>query len=111
MTSPATTFVFGVADFVVVSSGVWVAVTVALAVSVTGAPPVSRADTVAVLWMLPASTSAWVTVYVALQSIVSPGASVAGAVGVQSIAERPVIGSVTWVLWSVTVPVFCTANE
>ena len=50
---------------------------------------------VAVLLIEPASTSAWVTVYVAEQLMVAFGASVAGAVGVQVIALRPGMGSVT----------------
>ena len=66
--------------------------------------------TVAVLAMVPASTSAWVTVYVAVQLMVALGARVAGAAGVQLMAERPVIGSVTVTLCRVTVPVFLTPN-
>ncbi len=62
----------------------------------------------AVLAIVPLSTSAWVTVYVALQLIVAFGARVAGAAGVQVTGERPLIGSLTPTLCSVTVPVFVT---
>src|SRR4051812_16845131 len=56
--------------------------------------------------MDPASTSAWVIVYVAVQSMTAFGASAAGVAGVQLTAERPGIGSVTVTLCRVTVPVF-----
>ena len=61
---------------------------------------------VAVLMIEPLSTSAWVTVRVAVQLIVAPGASTAGAAGVQESAPRPGSGSDTPTLWRVTVPVF-----
>ena len=89
-----------------VSSGLWSAVTVLLAgASVVVAPNVPCA--VAVFRIEPASTSAWVTVYVAVQTTSAFGASVAGAAGVQPIGERPVIGSVTFTFESVTVPALC----
>ena len=79
-----------------------------LAVFVTGVFAGSSACTVAVFAIVPLSTSAWVTVYVAVQLIVALGARVAGATGVQPMAERPGIGSVTATLCRVTVPVFVT---
>ena len=55
----------------------------------------------------PASTSAWSTVCgAAVQVVVAPGASV-----VVGQLTRPAVGSVTWMLSSVTVPVFSTRND
>ena len=100
----------GLAVFVSEIDAVWSASTVAPSVWLTGPPGPSPAI-VAEFEIEPASTSAWVTVYVAEQSIVAFGARVAGVVGVQVIADRPGIGSVTSTLLTVTVPVFWPWNE
>ena len=58
--------------------------------------------------MRPASMSPWVTDFVAVQVIETPGASdVAG----QAIAPRPGNGSVIVMPVSVTLPVLVTTNE
>ena len=102
--SPATTPVDGDADFTSASAAVWVAVTVLVAVWVTGVLAGLRPLMVAVLRNDPASTSAWVTVYEPVQVIVAFGARVAGAAGVQESA--PTSGSVTVTLCKVVAPVF-----
>ena len=80
-------------------------------VAVTGLSAGSRPETVAVFTIVPASTSACVTVYVALQSIVALGASVAGATGVHVIADRPASGSETSTPWTVRPPLLVTEKS
>ena len=79
-----------------------------LVVSVTGAtvfPAGSVAVAVAVLSTVPASTSAWVTVYVGVQVVEAPGASV--AVGQ---AMAPVFGSSTATSVRLTAPVLVSTK-
>ena len=69
---------------------------------------------VAVLSMPPLSTSAWVTVYVAVHvtgDSVGDNVAIVGVPSPQSIADRPGSGSLTLMSVSVTVPVFATSNE
>src|SRR6516164_2630758 len=61
---------------------------------------------VPVLEMLPLSTSACVVVYVAVQVVDAPGASV--VMPPQLITDRPECGSVTPTAWRVTFPVLVT---
>ncbi len=61
---------------------------------------------VPMLVMLPRSTSAWVVVYVAVQTTDAPGAS--AVTPLQSTADRPGIGSPTVTEVSVTLPLLVT---
>ena len=65
------------------------------------------AEARAVLFTVPASTSAWVTTYVALQLTVTPGATAPGG---QVMADKPTCGSEMLSALRVTFPVFVTAN-
>ena len=91
--------------------GDWVAVTVSGLESDTSGPDGGLASTEPVFEIDPASTSAWVVVYVAVQVTVAPGANEAMTFELlpQSMAESPLIGSVTVAELSVTLPVFSTA--
>ena len=82
-----------------------VIVEVAVSVEVTGGPDGGTADSVAVLTTCPASTSAWVSVYVAVQVVCSPGASV--VVGQNT---EPTMRSVTLSRCIVTLPVLRAWN-
>ena len=95
------------ADFVTVMPGVRVAVTVAESVGGDRRTDRWRAEAVAVLAIVPASTSAWVTVYEAVQVVDAPGARVAAA---QVTADRPGNGSATPTDVSVTLPALVTMN-
>ncbi len=76
-----------------------------VSVALTAAPVGGVALTVALLATWPESTSACVTVYVAVQLVEAPGASdVTGHVTV------PTLASVTATAWRVTLPVFVTTN-
>ncbi len=66
------------ADLTSDAAGTCTAGTSAVSVSVTVSPSGSTPDTLAWLWTCPASTSAWVTTYDAVQVIDSVGARVAG---------------------------------
>jgi hypothetical protein len=80
---------------------------------VTSGPDGGEPDAVAAFVILPASTSACVTVYVAEQIICPPGANdvVAGQLGAD-IAPEPLNDPSTTVgLFNVTLPVFVTTNE
>src|SRR5436309_2091977 len=91
MTSPSVLYVAGLAALVRLRAGAPAAVTVLVAGSdATGVVP-SRAWPRAVLVMLPASRSAWVTVCVAVQVTLAPGARLA------------VVGQLTLTLSSLTV--------
>ena len=87
------------------------AVTVSWLESATAGPDGGLASTVPVFEIDPASTSAWVVVYVAVQVTVAPGANEAMTFELfpQSMAESPLIGSVTVAELSVTFPAFSTA--
>ena len=63
---------------------------------------------VAVLLIVPAFTSDWVIVRVAVQVVDAPGANVVDG---QLIADNPVSGSAMFTEVSVTLPVFVTAKE
>ena len=84
------------------------AVTVAESVSVTAGPLGGVPDTVAVFMIEPASMSANVTVYVAVQVVVAAGFRVDCG---HETADKPGSGSVTPTLVNVTLPVFDTTNE
>ena len=93
------------ADFTSVRLGDAVIVESAVSVALTAAPSGGVPDAVAVLVTCPASTSACVAVYVAVQVVRSPGAS----------CETGQVTEVTWgsltlTAWSVTLPVFVTRN-
>src|ERR1019366_2563325 len=79
MTSPTALYVVGVAVLTIVSAGDWTAVTVLVSVGeVPGVVPKNPwAD--ATLVTLPASSSAWVIVKLAVQVIEAPGARLAVA--------------------------------
>ena len=109
-TSPATTPEFGVAVLVSATSGVCWAATVVEPEPVTGWWFGSVPEAVAVFENDPASTSAWVTVYVAVQDIDACGARLAGAPGAQANGERSGIGSLIVMPSTVTVPVFWTST-
>jgi hypothetical protein len=107
--------VLGDTDFVTVSDGLAVAVTV----NVDGAevwlvPVGSFAEAVAVFEIDPVSMSAWVTVYDAVQVTLAVGASDVAPAG-QLIADNaPVplkLVSLTVALLSVTLPVLVTTKE
>ncbi|CAM3679566.1 hypothetical protein NOMA109596_06780 [Nocardioides marinus] len=102
-----------IADAVLVSSiaGTAVMVVVVESLEVTLAPPGAVPVAVAVLSRLPASTSACVSVYVALVQVTDvPGASApTGQVTLGDVAPRS--GSWTATGFSVTVPVLVTLNE
>ena len=108
ITSPAADTVAGelVLSTVMVRTGG--AVTVAESVAVTAAPTGGVPVTVAVLVNDPASTSACVTVYDAVQVVDAPGAKVATG---HTTADRPGSGSATATDESVTLPVLVTRNE
>jgi hypothetical protein len=74
-------------------------------VPVTGEPVGGVPDAVAVFTTCPASTSAWVSVYVFVHVVDAPGASV--VVGQDTV---PTFGSLTPTEVSVTLPVFVTTN-
>ena len=87
MSCPAAENVVGSAVLTTVNAGVWVAVTVAVVVGeVTGSPFGSTPVADAVLVTDPASTSAWVVVYVAVHVIDSPGANETGVAGQVAVA-------------------------
>ena len=102
-----------IAEAVLVSSIAGTAVMVVLVESleVTFAPPGAVPVAVAVLSRLPASTSAWVNVYVALVQVTdAPGISApAGQVTLGDVL--PSSGSWTVTGFSVTLPVLVTVNE
>ena len=100
--------VAGVADLASVIAGVRGIVTVAAASSVTFEPFGATAFTLAVFAIEPASTSACVDVYVAVQVVEAPGASELTG---HEIGDNPTCGSVTTTDASVTLPVFVTTNE
>jgi hypothetical protein len=83
------------------------AATIVVTVSddITGVPVGGFPVTVAVFTTWPASTSAWVSVYVAVQVVLAPGISV--ATGQETVKT---FGSATAMLVSVTLPVFETWN-
>src|SRR4051812_16021506 len=94
----------GLATLATVRPGVCTALTNAGASAVTSGPVGGVPAVWAVLVKLPASRSAWVTVWEAVQLIVSPGARLAtGVFGVQ--LRLLTLGSVTSTLVSVTLPV------
>jgi hypothetical protein len=93
------------ADFVSVIAGVRVTGVVVELVVVTAAPVGGVPDAVAVLFTVPASTSAWVTVYVAVQVVEIPGSS--EVTGHETV---PTFESLTPTVVSVTLPVFFTTN-
>ena len=82
--------------------------TVAVSVSVTVGPAGEVPVAVAVFTIDPASTSACVTVYVAVHVVDAVGARVEAG---QVTADRLGSGSLTATALSVTLPVFVTANE
>ncbi len=84
-------------------AGAAVTVVVTVSVAVTGAPVGGVPATSAVLTTDPASTSAWVSVYEAVQVVFSPGASVVtGQVTVPTVASSMAIAC------RVTLPVLVT---
>jgi hypothetical protein len=101
------------ADLVSWSDDVWVAVTVAVDGSdVTGPPVGGVPDDVALLTIVPASMSAWVTEYDAVHVMETPVASdELGQLIVSAGAAGAVKVSATETLVSVTLPVFFTTNE
>ena len=103
--SPAAVTLFGVADLSTVIDGKDVAVTVTESWAVTAAPVGGVPLAVAVFEIVPASMSAWVTVYVAEQVVVAAGAKVMTG---QVTAVRPGSGSLTAIPVRVTLPVFVT---
>ena len=113
--SPAAVIVDGVADFTTVSAGAAVTVTVAVEGGETTGPPfVSVPVTVAVFVIDPASTSACVAEYVAVQVTDAPGASEAAPAGHDTTGAVPVpvnAVSFTPALVIVTLPVFVIKNE
>ena len=98
----------GDADFATLIDGAGAAVTVAVSTSTTDGPVGGVPDTVAVFTIDPRSTSAWVTVYEAVQVVEALGASVLTG---HVIADRPGSGSDTATDERVTLPVFLTTNE
>ena len=106
MTSPtAATEVMGV-DLEVSSDGVWTAGTRTCSDgSVIDGPIGGVPWPVAVLSTAPASMSAWVTVWVAVQAIIAVGAMVDPS---QLIEPASATGSVTTMNAMVTLPVFLT---
>ncbi len=84
----------------------WGTRTVALSLSLTGWPSGALAATVAVLSTWPASMSAWVRTWLAVQLAVSPGSSVAAAGGQVTVTD----GSLTTTPVRVTLPVFSRAK-
>ena len=106
MTSPTWLKVVGVAVFVRRSAGAW-PVMVTVSWEVAGAPRLPMTGvpvTVAVLVMLPASKSAWLTTWVAVQVIEPPGARL---VAVQAVMA-PSLSSLTLTALIVTLPVLVT---
>ena len=75
---------------------------------VTTGPDGGVPDVVAVLLIVPAFTSAWVIVRVAVHVVNAPGASVVDG---QLTTDNPVSGSETATAVNVTLPVFVTRNE
>jgi hypothetical protein len=99
-------------DFTTVSAGAGATVTVALEDSdTTGAPRVVWPAAVAVFVTDPASTSAWVTVYGAVQVTFAPGASTVVEHVIVSAGDPEKADSVTAIFDTVTFPVFFTRNE
>ena len=103
--SPTLTSVLGLADLVTRSFATDAVVTVAPADPDTGAM-LKVLSTVAMLLIAPAFMSAWVTVYVAVQTKSWPGSIDLPAAGVHVKALRPGNASETARLFRVTVPVF-----
>ena len=87
MLRPAALMVVGLGVLVSDTDGVWVAVAVTEAVRVIVEPVGVVPLMVAVLVRVPASRSAWVTVWVPVQLIVSPGCRVTAPAGVQLSGE------------------------
>jgi hypothetical protein len=77
-----------------------------VSVAVTAAPVGGVPDTVALLLTTPASTSAWVTVYVAVHVVDAPGANV-----VTGQDSAPTLASATLTELKVTLPVLVTMKE
>src|SRR5580765_4365811 len=106
MVVPAAEKLLTLADLTMPMAGVGADVTVSLDVAVTGAPVGGVPDAVAVLTTWPASTSAWVVVYVAEHVVDAPGARV--VTPWQLTAERPGRRSVTPTEVRVTLPELVT---
>ena len=106
MTVPAAAKPLTSADLTMPIEGLGTAETVALDVAVTAGPVGGVPAAVAVLTTWPASTSAWVVVYVAEHVTDAPGASV--VTPLQSTVDRPGRGSVRPTDVSVTLPGFVT---
>src|SRR5204863_202577 len=102
MTWPTVLYVAGSALLASVIALFWLAVTVAVASCEVAPLP----DAVALLVIEPASRSARVIVWVAVQEVDAAGAN--GPLTGQVIAPRPVWGSVTVKLVIVAVPVLVT---
>ena len=75
-------------------------------VAVTAGPDGGRAEAVAMFGTWPASTSAWLSVYVAVQITTAPGASV-----VDGQYTEPTFGSLTLSRCSVAAPLLDATNE
>jgi hypothetical protein len=103
----------GEADFTTVMAGDWLAMTTAELGVLVVVPPVGIVPVaVAVLVIWPASTSAWVVVYVAVHVVVAPTAS--EVVGHETVPIVPVpvnAVSLTTTLVRSVFPEFVTANE
>ncbi len=105
MFEPAVVATGVTADFFIVSAGVRVIGVMTVLAAVNGAPIGGVPEAVAVLFTVPASTSACVSVYALVQVVDVAGASVfTGQVTV------PTLVSVTPTLVSVTLPEFFTRN-
>src|SRR6478752_584387 len=76
MTSPTAAYVWGSALLTSVRAAVCVACAVAVSVAGVSVPPAGVPSAVALLVTVPASRSAWVTVWTAVQVVVSVGARV-----------------------------------
>jgi hypothetical protein len=105
---PAAETLVGDAVFTTWIAGPAVAVTVSESLSVTAGPDGGVPETVAVFVIEPASRSACVTAYVAVQVMVAAGTML--VLG-QVIGDKPTCGSVTPTELNVTLPVFVTTNE
>ena len=98
----------GSADFTTLIDGNWVAVTVAVSVSVTAGPVGGVPDAVAVFTIDPAFMFANVTVLLAVHVVDAEGTNVESG---HDTADKPGSGSVTPTEVNVTLPVFVTTNE
>ena len=100
-------------DFTNDNDGVGSIVIVSVSPASTGSPVGGVPTADAVFTIVPASTSACVTTYVAVPVTCAPGANTPAAPGHDEnvTSDRPTIGSDTSTPVSVTLPVFVTKNE